>query len=417
MSLSEVAADLLGAARSERDQLLALCRELVQTPSENPPGDTRAAAAVVERFLISRGVSYHVVAPNHAMPNIVATIGDGRPRPHLVLNGHLDTFPVGDRAGWSVDPFGGEIRDGYLYGRGAADMRAGLAALLMAFNLLSRNQHHLGGRITLAIVSDEETFGPWGARHLLEHDPTLIGNAYLGAEPSSPALLRCGEKGFVWLEVRVQTPGAHGAMLHQSRNAIRVLAQIIHEFDALADPSIAMPPQARAVIEMSRGAVDDELGTGMSDLLMRPTVNVGRFEGGAKINMVAAEARAQIDVRLPIGGEPQAVVRAAERIVAAHSGALLDVLNQSAPTFSNPGDRIFDSVRAAASEVRGSEPTVCVAAPATDARLWRSRGVPAAIYGPRPYRVGGGDEHIAIDELEIVCATHVLAAWRYLMPG
>lgn len=414
MSLGNVAADLRGAVRSERDQLLALCRELIRTPSENPPGDTRAAAALVGRFLTSRGVGYQVVAPNQTMPNIVATIGDRRSRPHLVLNGHLDTFPVGDRAGWSGDPFSGETRDGYLYGRGAADMRSGLAALLMACALLSRNRQHLSGRITLAVVSDEETFGPWGARHLLEHDPTLIGDAYLGAEPSSPALLRCGEKGFVWLEVRVQTPGAHGAMLHQSPNAIRVLAQIINEFDALADLSIAMPPEARALIEKNRATVDGELGAGMSDLLLRPTVNVGRFEGGAKINMVAAEARAQIDVRLPIGGDTQTVIRAAERIVAEHPGASLEVLNQSAPTFSDPGDRIFESVRAAASEVRGSEPAVCLSAPATDARLWRSRGVPAAIYGPRPYQVGGADEHIAIDDLETVCATQVLAAWRYL---
>lgn len=411
-SRATLEAELRRAAQSERQRLLALCRDLIRTPSENPPGDTRAAARLVEDVLRDADVAHEVIAPDATMPNVVATIGEGGA--NLVMNAHLDTFPVGDREPWTVDPFGGEIRDGFIYGRGAADMRGGLAAIVMAFAVLARSRRELGGRVTLVIVSDEETFGAFGAAHVLEHVPGTTGDAYLGAEPSGTGLLRCGEKGLCWMRVRVRTTGAHGAMLHHSSNAIRELASVIEDLDRLAALPVAMPPRASALIETAAPAVDAELGAGMTELIRRPTVNVGTISGGAKVNMVAGEAHAEIDVRLPLGVELEAAIREAERTVASHPGATLEVLKAAPPTFSDPDDPIFVAMRGAATAVRGSEPITCVAAPATDARLWRQRGVPAAIYGPKPYRLGGVDEHISVQDLYDVSETHAVAAARYL---
>jgi len=118
-----------------------------------------------------------------------------------VINGHLDTFPAGDRAGWSVDPFSGEMRDGKIYGRGASDMKAGLAAAILTGLLLREARADLAGELVLALVGDEETGSRWGTQHLLAHVPEARGDAMLSGDAGAPAVLRFGEKGQMWLEV------------------------------------------------------------------------------------------------------------------------------------------------------------------------------------------------------------------------
>ena len=118
------------------------------------------------------------------MPNIVATFDAGQPGKHLVLNGHIDVFPVADDGrGWTQDPWGGELVDGKIYGRGVADMKCGTSASIWTYFYLPRHQERLKGRLTLTAVSDEETFGPYGARYLMEHHPEVHGDALLNGEP------------------------------------------------------------------------------------------------------------------------------------------------------------------------------------------------------------------------------------------
>ena len=104
-----------------------------------------------------------MIAPNEAMPNIVATFKARKPGRHLALNGHIDVFPVGAGAGWTQQPWGGELVDGRIYGRGACDMKAGTSASIFTYVFLHRIRERLKGRLTMTAVSDEETFGPWGA--------------------------------------------------------------------------------------------------------------------------------------------------------------------------------------------------------------------------------------------------------------
>src|SRR5580692_8576994 len=105
----------------ERDILVAFLQGFIRAKSPNPPGDTRAAAAHIKAFLDSQGLPYRTIAPQESMPNIVGSFVGNEPGRHLVLNGHIDVFPVGDGTGWTRDPWGGEIVNGNLYGRGAVD--------------------------------------------------------------------------------------------------------------------------------------------------------------------------------------------------------------------------------------------------------------------------------------------------------
>src|SRR4029453_2636048 len=129
---SQILADVVAADT----RLIDLCRDLIGTPSENPPGDTRALAARLLQILTPIADDVRLVAGHPEMPNVVAVARGRDPGRRLVFNGHLDTFPVGDRALWSVDPLAGVVKDGKLYGRGVSDMKGGMAASILAFECL-----------------------------------------------------------------------------------------------------------------------------------------------------------------------------------------------------------------------------------------------------------------------------------------
>ena len=223
---------LLAWIEAERDQIVGFLQDFIRAKSPNPPGDTIEAVGHICRFLETQGCPFRLVDPQPTMANVVASFEGAEAGRHLVLNGHIDVFPVGpDPAGegWTQDPWGGALVDGKIYGRGACDMKPGTSASIWTFVLLHRLRERLKGRLTLTAVSDEETFGPWGARYLMEHHPEVHGDCCLNGEPSSPFTVRYGEKGPLWLKFTVKTPGAHGAYTHASPSATRLAAALIRD--------------------------------------------------------------------------------------------------------------------------------------------------------------------------------------------
>src|SRR6478609_2892226 len=114
-------------AEIDKDEVVAFHRSLVRVPSVNPPGDVRSAIAICEQRLRDAGLKTRLVAVEEAKPNLIAELA-GRPGPTLCFNAHLDVVPIGDRGAWQRDPFGAEIVDGKIYGRGAGDDKASVAA-------------------------------------------------------------------------------------------------------------------------------------------------------------------------------------------------------------------------------------------------------------------------------------------------
>ena len=130
--------DVWELAKSRRNDLVKLASDLIRIPSENPVGTQRDVIDFVEKYLSDAGISYEEVSCNPDHPNVLAKMGsdDGF---SVILNGHVDVVPAGDRSQWDYDPFGGEITDKRILGRGASDMKAGVAGLLFAMKVL----HHL----------------------------------------------------------------------------------------------------------------------------------------------------------------------------------------------------------------------------------------------------------------------------------
>jgi succinyl-diaminopimelate desuccinylase len=400
----------------DRDLFLEFCQEMVRIPSENPPGDTTRIVSYVSDFLDKRDVGYEIVDPEPTMPNVVASFNGGEPGKHLVLNGHLDVFPAGDASRWSGDPFSGALSGDRLYGRGVSDMKVGTAASIFTYVYLNEIRAQLKGRLTLTAVSDEETFGPWGARYLVQHRPDVLGDCVLNGEPSTPQSVRFGEKGLLWLEMTVRAKGGHGGYTHISRNAIKDAANIIGDLEQLGTiESGDIPEDVLEIIEASREDFDRTLGPGSADNLKRITVNIGMIDGGTKMNMIAADCRVEVDIRCPLGISTEFALRRFEEVIERYPDVTYRVVNQTEPNAVQPGHELVQIVQDNAERARGIRPRPGFGLAGTDCRLWRLKGIPAIVYGPAPYNMGSADEYVTLDDLFGTFQVHVLSAFDYLM--
>ena len=406
---------LLGWIEGERNEILQFYQGLIRERGPNPPGDTRSSVAFIRRFLDARGLDHRVISPHPEMPNIVATFDGGRAGRHLVLNGHIDVFPVADAGeGWTKDPWGGEIVEGRIYGRGASDMKAGTTASIMTYALLARLRDHLPGRLTLTCVSDEETFGPWGARYLIEHHPEVHGDCLLNGEPSGPESIRFGERGPLWVEFTVRTQGAHGAYVHATKSATKLAMRLAADLEELTSFEGEVSGNIQRAIELGRPVMDRMMGPGAGDLVSRVTLNIGTIRGGAKVNMVPSSCAFEADLRLPIGMAKADLLPKIAEIAARCPEATWREVGGSEPSWCDPDHEMVGIIQRNVEAFGRPRPTPIISLGGTDARLWRHIGVPAYVYGPYPHGMGSHDEYVAIEEFLHVVRTHVLSAYDYL---
>jgi succinyl-diaminopimelate desuccinylase len=309
---------ILSWIETEKSNIISFLQDFIRAKSPNPPGDTTESANVVTALLDKYEVPYRIVAPQPTMPNILGTFEGMNEGRHLVLNGHMDVFPVGDDAdkeGWTTDPWGGEILDGKVYGRGSSDMKCGTSASIWTYIFLNRLKEKLKGKLTLTCVSDEETFGPWGARWLIDNEPEVLGDCCLNGEPSSPFTIRYGEKGLLWLTFTVKTPGAHGAYTHVSPSATRIAAKLINELGDLENMVLDIPKDLLQAQKEAEPYFEKGMGSGASKIISKVTLNIGMIKGGLKTNMIPGECTFEADIRLPVGIESEVVMDQIYKII------------------------------------------------------------------------------------------------------
>ncbi len=409
--------ELLAAIERDRDQIIDFYRGFIRAKSPNPPGETREAAAHIGKFLANEGLKFRTIAPMEQMPNIVASFDAGSPGRHLVLNGHIDVFPVGEGAGWTQDPWGGALVDGKIYGRGACDMKAGTAASIFTYRYLHRLRGKLKGKLTLTCVSDEETFGPWGARYLMEHHPDVHGDCLLNGEPSGLNTIRFGEKGPLWVALTIRSPGAHGAYTHLSRSATKIASRLIADLEAVTGIPAKAPDNIVRALEQAAPAVDKAMGSGAAEIVQRVTLNIGVMKGGIKVNMIPGDCRIEADIRLPLGVEKDVVMSEVQKIAGRHPEVEVEEINYSAPSWCDPYGEMVEILQRNVKAETGTEPVPIVSLGGTDARLWRYRNIPAYVYGPPPTGMGSYDEHVTVEDFFHVLRAHVLSAYDYLSRG
>ncbi|KAL1852378.1 hypothetical protein Daus18300_012211 [Diaporthe australafricana] len=406
---------------------------LVQAASPNPPGDTRAPAAVIREYLSSQhNIQSHVIAPGgEHMPNVVAEFACGEAEgPRLVMNGHMDVFPVGNEKDWERSPWSGDIIDGRMFGRGTVDMKAGTAASVIAFGYLHRYRNLLKGSVGLCAVSDEETGGKFGTKWLLGHDENgnelggeerskWAGDVAIDAEPGGLTTIRFAEKGTLRLTFTVDTgKGAHGAYTHLSKSATRTAAELISDLAIVEAIVPDLDPKLQKYLEREdvRRAIDETMGKGAADIAMKCTLNIGTIHGGLKVNMIPGNCVFEADIRMPLGLKADDVMAVVHQVLDSYPEAKVAIQTAASnPAAACAHDHpMVDILARHAQRVTGRKPLAIPSLGATDCKFYRYQGIPAYIFGVPPDTMGAKDESVSIDNFLSVVKTHVLAAWEYL---
>jgi succinyl-diaminopimelate desuccinylase len=395
-----------------RDDLARLCAEALRVPAENPPGDTRAVADHYERLLDRAGLRVDRVEPRPAVVSLVTTLAGREAGPRFTFNGHLDHFPADDAALWSFPPYGGEIREGKILGRGVADMRGGLTASLFACLLLHEHRVPLRGPLHLMLVADEETGGAWGTGWLLEHRPELAGDACLIGEPESPDGLRVAEKGKAQFRLVAEDAPRHGG-LGTGDDVVVEIGAALQEARRIVEMPDHPPAELLPVLETMTRYWRTEHDRGRQWLYRRPSMAAGVIRGGIKVNVVPRHCEVEVDCRLPFGITPDDIRREVEGRLA--RAGLRRVRFESMPpvftaSYTSPEDPLVRLARANAAAATGREPALTMTFAATDARYFRPRGVPTVIFGPRPTNMAAPDEFITVDDLVTVAKVHLATA-------
>ena len=409
--------EILDWINDEKSQIVSFLQDFIRAKSPNPPGDTVNASKVIRSLLKKHNAPIRVVAPQKSMPNLIGTIEGANAGRHLVLNGHIDVFPVSghpQKEGWITPPWSGEVIDEKIYGRGSTDMKCGTSASIWTYIILNHFKSSFNGKLTLTCVSDEENFGPWGSRWLMDNEPEVLGDCCLNGEPSSPFTIRYGEKGLLWLNFKIKTEGSHGAYTHLSKSATIVAASLIKNLEELEDLDVDIPESLLIARNKSAAAFDKGMGAGAASIAPKVTLNIGTISGGLKNNMVPSECSFDADIRLPVGCNINKVLQSIKDIIAGYPEASMKQNMLNPPSHCDPDGEMMQILQKNVEKLQGFKPAPVVSLGGTDARLWRYKNIPAYVYGPTPTGMGSANENVPVEDYLHIVRTHALSAYDYL---
>lgn len=395
-------------ARVDPGELVALTRDLVRIPSVVKHGDpamTEAAVAgFVERWLEKEGFEVEVQQVAPGRPNVLGRIGDRRGGRTLLLEGHTDVVTEGDPRAWTYPPFAAELVDGRIYGRGAADMKGGLAAALIAAATIKRSGVPLGGSLVVGALVDEEG-DMLGAKHLCATPAGQELTAAIICEPERNELC-LEQRGVVWACVTVQGRMAHGAMPEAGINPAVGLAEVVRQARALER-------RLRRLCERSRH---------LRPPTVTPTVVQAPVDGLPQSNVIPARGLAILDVRLTPGPDVAAIAAEIDR-TCRDAAAAAEVEIEWAPLngyrLPTRVDRREPLVRAmenAVHQATGRRAKFGGVPGSTDGTILRTQlGIPIVTCGPGdrliPHQV---NEFVDVDELVAAARIYVASSLNFL---
>lgn len=412
-------------------EVVDICRDLIRIDTSNygdgsGPGE-RLGAEHVAALLSEVGIEPELFEPSHGRTSVVAHWGDPNATDRLLVHGHLDVVPAA-KHDWKVDPFAAELVDGYVWGRGAVDMKDFDAVILSVVRARARAGELPRRAITLAFTADEEAGSVQGAHPLVDQRPDLLegcteGIGEVGGFSTTVAgkriyLVETAEKGIAWLRLRAHGTAGHGSMRNHD-NAVTAIAEAVaaigrHEWPVRITPSMgALLDEVAALTGSSRADEDvdallEHFGPAarMLAAVVRNTANPTMLDSGYKHNVIPGEATANIDGRFLPGHEDEFFETLRSLLPDNVSYEVL-VRDQALETpFDGP---IVDAMR---TSLLAEDPDATVLpflmSGGTDAKAWSELGI--RCFGFSPLRLPadldftalfhGVDERVPVDGLE-----------------
>ncbi len=407
MTLEEFAAKAADAVDGER--AVTLTRQLVQLRSVFEPstgGNEAEAAHFVAEILRESGFTVTVENAAPGRPNVVAdwhgTGFDPAKHKTLMLEGHTDVVTEGDPAAWTHPPFAAELLDGRVYGRGACDMKAGVAAAIVAVEAVKRTLPELAGRIRLGIVADEEGM-MLGIKHFIKQGWAKDVAGAIICEPEDLELCLF-QKGALRVEVLATGKMAHGAMPYAGINPVPPLMDFLAGVRELEQS------------EQTRLGGHEHLGLPW----FTPTILRAPAGGEAQLNVMPETAYAALDIRTVPGQDHEAIWAALEALAEQSRGeATLDLtrLEDRPWTETPPDDPLVSALERAYPDVLGSQPRYGGVPGATDGTFLSAwAGVPIVTVGPGAREVPHQrDEYVDAEEIVRAAKLYAAAAVYFLV--
>ncbi len=436
--MSSSASDTLrpdGGALPFRDEVVRICRDLIRIDTSNFGGNESRgepeAAALCADLMRAAGIEPTLYESSPGRVSVVGRVAGWDPEaPALILHGHLDVVPA-DAAEWSVDPFGAELRDGMVWGRGAVDMKGMDAMILTVLGHLHRTGQRPRRDLIIAFFSDEEAGGVYGARWMVDHHPEVfagatesiseVGGFSTDLNGQRAYLLQTAEKGLAWLNMSLTGAPGHGSSVHPD-NAVTRMAGALHRIGTHEWP-LQYTKTTRALLEQVAeicGVPFDEsdpspqleaLGSAAKFVgsTLRNSSNPTGSSAGYKHNVIPGRAEATVDVRF-LPGEEEEVMATLRRLAGEgvefsdeHRDISLEV-----PFSGGLVDLMVESIQA---EDQGAPVMPFMMPGGTDNKSLSRLGI--AGYGFAPLRLPadldftglfhGIDERVPVDALDFGC--------------
>jgi acetylornithine deacetylase/succinyl-diaminopimelate desuccinylase-like protein len=412
-------------------EVVGLLRDYVTIDTSNPPGDVSQAAGWVESLLASEGFAATRAGPSAEKPSVVATLGGGDAARALVLAHHTDVVPA-VRDDWSAEPFGGELRDGFVWGRGTVDMKGfGVLTLVCAF-ALKRLGAPLRRPLRLLATADEEVGGIDGAKWLVEHELDAVRGEYLLTEG---AFARAGpratyytvqvaEKGVSTVKLTARGLAGHASTPREDNSLVRIGRALARIGEYRSPPKAralarrylsAFPPQVlrlgdgRTLADLSDDEIEELIfklaGGSRVQHMLRNTFSPTMVHAGVGQNVIPSSCEAFVDCRTVPGVSSDDLL--AELAEAIDDPAIeLEFAKASTGTESPPEGELFDALRSAIASERPEALVVPYLTPGgTDCKHFRPKGIVS--YGHIPFElddqelegIHGKDERVSLENL------------------
>jgi len=415
--------------------------DLIRIESVNPPGGETAVALYLKKLFDGYKIPGEVIESTPGRGSFIATLGEGKKS--ILYLSHIDVVPVSD--GWSFKPFSGDIKDGFVYGRGALDCKGLVAAEAYAVLTLAQTTH-LKGKLIFTATADEEAGGGMGAQYLAEKYPEKLRADFSVNEGAEAPMtindkpchfISIGEKSPAWMRLRTKGVAGHGSVPYLPHNAVVKMARII---SALAEykPRVILTPEVKHLIqsiadlagfrkeinEKNLESLFSHLEDGSLSAYLRAitrmTISPNVVHGGIKTNIVPDNCQAEVDIRILPGQDRDYAIGEIKPLV---GDAEIETLQYSLPTISPMDTPAYRLILTTLKEFLGEVPVLpSICAGATDSRFTREMGIPSYGIGMMTRRtdtamkasVHGKDEKLDVESLRLKTDFLVTLAKKYL---
>lgn len=371
-------------------------QEMVRFNTVNEPGNEKPLAEYIKSLLDEIGLETVLVDLGNNRANVIGRLKGTGEREALLFNGHLDTVPPGDIE-WKYGPFSGEIVDGKIYGRGTADMKGGLAAMLIAIKAIKESGAELKGDFIYTATAGEET-DSIGAVHFVENGGLDDVGAIIIGEPSSNSI-NIAEKGAFWVEITTYGKTAHGAFPENGINAVVHMNALLSEL------------------------INYKFKYQVNEIVGHPTMNISTIHGGVKTNVVPDKCSITIDMRTVSGMDHDEIIKDFERIIEKLSNEIenfkadIKILNNRQAVETKGNHPFVKLAEKTYKEVFGEETKAKGVNFYTDASIFLpAKPVPCIFYGPGDSNMAHQpNEYITLESLDRAVKYYIRLIENYLI--